>query len=49
MEPEELWNLACLEWENLLLSLLETGVTRFQVELPPGLMCQRSAVQGYIR
>lgn len=47
MEPEELWNLACLEWENYL-SFLETGETRFQVELPHGLMCQHSAVQGYI-
>lgn len=46
MEPEELWNLACLEWENLLLSLLESNGTRFQVELPYGLMCQHSAVQG---
>lgn len=39
MKPEELWNLACLEWENLLLSFLETSGTKFQVELPHGLMC----------
>lgn len=48
MEPEELWKLACLEWEIYIYRFWKPDGTRFQAELPYGLICQHSAVQGYI-